>query len=77
MTKKKKKSVFAAFVSKLIDWSTVKRVLWYAGSQALVTGIAAITGYISSISEPTTSTIILGLLLAQVTKAINDSQSKK
>lgn len=73
---KKKVSKFKAFINKLVDWTTVKRVLWYAGSQALVTGVAVISGYIANISEPTTTTVILGLLLAQVTKAISDTQSK-
>lgn len=73
---KKKISQLKKFISKLVDWNTVKRVLWYVGSQALVTGVAAISGYIASIQEPTTTTVILGLLLAQVTKAISDTQSK-
>jgi hypothetical protein len=73
---KKKTSQFKKFITNLVDWTTVKRVLWYAGSQALVTGIAVVSGYIANISEPTTATVILGLLLAQVTKAISDSQSK-
>lgn len=76
MAKKKKVSKFKVFISNLVDWNTVKRVLWYAGSQALVTGVAVLSGYISSISEPTTLTVIVGLLLAQVTKAISDTQSK-
>jgi len=76
MAKKKTKSKFAVFLSKLIDWSTVKRVLWYAGSQALVTGIAVLTDQISSLAHPTTATVMIGILLAQITKAINDSQSK-
>lgn len=73
---KKKQSQFKVFISNLVDWNTVKRVLWYAGSQALVTGVAVLSGYISSIAEPTTATVIVGLLLAQVTKAISDTQSK-
>lgn len=76
MAKKKKVSKFKVFISNLVDWNTVKRVLWYAGSQALVTGVAVLSGYISSIAEPTTATVIVGLLLAQVTKAISDTQSK-
>lgn len=76
MAKKKKVSQFKAFISKLIDWNTVKRVLWYAGSQAVVTGVAVATGYVATIAEPNTTTVILGLLLAQVTKAISDTQSK-
>ncbi len=76
MAKKKKVSKFNVFIKNLVDWTTVKRVLWYAGSQALVTGVAVVSGYISSISEPTTLTVIAGLLLAQITKAIHDSQSK-
>ena len=73
---KKKISKFKVFLSNLIDWNTVKRVLWYAGSQALVAGVAEVSGYITSITEPTTTTVIIGLFLAQVTKAISDSQSK-
>lgn len=76
MAKRKKVSKFKVFISKLVDWTTVKRVLWYAGSQALVTGVAVLSGYINSISEPTTLTVIVGLLLAQVTKAISDTQTK-
>jgi hypothetical protein len=76
MAKKKKDSQFKVFISNLVDWNTVKRVLWYAGSQALVTGVAVLSGYISSIAEPTTATVIVGLLLAQVTKAISDTQTK-
>lgn len=76
MAKKKTKSKFAIFMSNLIDWNTVKRVLWYAGSQALVTGVAALTDQVSSITHPTTVTVIIGLLLAQITKAIADARAK-
>jgi hypothetical protein len=65
------RSKLSSTLSSLIDWNTVKRVLWYAGSQAVVIFIASATDYISSIQEPNLTTILLGVLLAQVTKALN------
>lgn len=58
------------FLSKLINWDTVKRVLWYAGAQAVVIFVASATDMISAL-EPSTTTVILGIILAQITKALN------
>jgi len=60
----------STFLSKLFSWPTLRRGLWYAGSQAAVLFIAELSGFIESM-EPTTGTVIIGLALAQVTKILN------
>ncbi len=59
------------FLKKFFATDTLKRLFWYAGTQAVIMFLAVATEQINSLAEPTTGTVIVGLILAQITKAIN------
>lgn len=59
------------FLNNFFDLATLKRFAWYAGTQAVVLFVATMSNQIESIAEPTTGTLFLGLILAQITKALN------
>lgn len=60
-------------IKNLVNWTRVKAYLWYGLGQAIALILAQIGANLEAFNLPTWAIVAIGLLISQITKAINQS----
>ena len=68
--------MFKTFIYHLFDWKRLETILWYGLSMVASDMVTQIVNNISSFHLQSWETVALGLVLAQVSKALINTKTK-
>lgn len=60
------------FITHLINWKRFETVLWYSGAMVLADLVKEVIANLSTYHLSTTLTVLLGIVLAQISKALTN-----